>query len=797
MKPLFQRLAWSSLAFVISFFILGLIYIQFSFYPFGSRSILVMDMLQQNVAFFQSLRELWNGNHSLFFSLSKSIGGNYIGLFAFYISSPLSWIVLGFAREDIHLGIMVLMWVKTALSASTMFFYVKSVFPNMTFRAILIAVAYSLMSYNLVYSLSLMWLDGVLFLPLILLGVEKIISHQKWTMFTLCYGLLLLANYYTAYMVGIFAFIYLVTRIQSNQKSFLAWKQTLITFAIGTVVSFLLTAWYWLPVAIDLFSGKLETGTWMNGNVFHFDLWDLFTKFLPNQYDSIILGFPSIYVGWSIHLLALVYFFIPSISKQEKTSWAWVITIFVVSFWVVRIDDLWHGFVSPNWFPFRYAFLFSFVILFLAASTLSKLSWTIKPRFLSYLLVFLYGPILLDLANNGVSMLQGLSDQFGYMDHTVFESRFDETQDALKRIPESEALFRIEKDYELSKNDPMLFNYYGVSHYSSNYQAQVNQTMQRLGFAQAWYWNSYIGSTPVMDSLLGVRYVLTKSTYEEPYTLVDSMAAVKIYEHPFSLPLIFSSDSSIYNLGFQSYDPFIEQIAFIQHIHGSDLSPWMKLETQETNESSTLKTLTISPTQEGRIYFYVDSNTHGNGYISINNRYWGSYFGQMTSRIASFQASSNLEDMVIQVHNTSPEKMTVYDGFFYQLNIENLQLMTEEITMRSQSNIRYHQGQFEGTVTVAEGETIATSLPYMTGYRIFLNGKKASYRSYYNDTFLSIPVNEPGTYHLRIDYVSDGFDVGLGITLLSVSGLLSIAFYEWKFKRLQKLTLPRKKLKSS
>jgi uncharacterized membrane protein YfhO len=63
----------------------------------------------------------------------------------------------------------------------------------------------------------------------------------------------------------------------------------------------------------------------------------------------------------------------------------------------------------------------------------------------------------MDLSENGVSMLQGLQNQFGYMESSVFESRYQETEDALALIPTSDQIHRIEKDYEITKNDPLLF----------------------------------------------------------------------------------------------------------------------------------------------------------------------------------------------------------------------------------------------------------------------------------------------------------------------------------------------------
>ena len=66
------------------------------FYPFGDRSALIMDMRDQYVEFFASIRQALHGENSFFYSWSRSMGGNYIGLFAYYISSPLSIITLFF-----------------------------------------------------------------------------------------------------------------------------------------------------------------------------------------------------------------------------------------------------------------------------------------------------------------------------------------------------------------------------------------------------------------------------------------------------------------------------------------------------------------------------------------------------------------------------------------------------------------------------------------------------------------------------------------------------------------------------
>ena len=63
--------------------------------------------------------------------------------------------------------------------------------------------------------LSIMWLDGVIFLPLVLLGAEKILDGKRGICFIICYALLCMSNYYTGYMVGIFTGLYFLDHVDS------------------------------------------------------------------------------------------------------------------------------------------------------------------------------------------------------------------------------------------------------------------------------------------------------------------------------------------------------------------------------------------------------------------------------------------------------------------------------------------------------------------------------------------------------------------------------------------------------
>lgn len=64
------------------------------------------------------------------------------------------------------------------------------------------------MSYVIVYALNIMWLDGVIFLPLILLGLHRLQDKGSMLLLTIAYTLLFIAQFYIAYMVGIFSLLY-------------------------------------------------------------------------------------------------------------------------------------------------------------------------------------------------------------------------------------------------------------------------------------------------------------------------------------------------------------------------------------------------------------------------------------------------------------------------------------------------------------------------------------------------------------------------------------------------------------
>ena len=85
---------WSAFAFGIPFVVSVLICAAIGIYPFGENCILHVDMYHQYCPFFIELQEKLTSGSSLLYSWNLGLGSDFIGLFAYYLASPLNWLLI-------------------------------------------------------------------------------------------------------------------------------------------------------------------------------------------------------------------------------------------------------------------------------------------------------------------------------------------------------------------------------------------------------------------------------------------------------------------------------------------------------------------------------------------------------------------------------------------------------------------------------------------------------------------------------------------------------------------------------
>lgn len=257
--------------FLIPAVIMLVTYACYGMAPFGENSVLIMDMSNQYCEFYCGLKHMGSMG-DFFFSWSKALGGNYIGVFAYYLSSPLSIFTLLCPNAEMPICLLYLTCLKIGLCGLTFGILLnkrhrrKGCTQNRIY-IVLFSTCYAMMSYNIVYSLSLMWIDAVIWLPLIILGTENLVHEGRWGLLLFSFAGIFISTYYLSYMAGIFTCIYLLYAIGGKRD--LTKKgifKIFLKFAGSAVGAAALGAWLLVPTFFSLLQGKIGGENYQNNN---------------------------------------------------------------------------------------------------------------------------------------------------------------------------------------------------------------------------------------------------------------------------------------------------------------------------------------------------------------------------------------------------------------------------------------------------------------------------------------------------------------------------------------------------
>ncbi len=371
-------LTWS---FFLSAVIMLLIYVAMGVYPFGTSSVLVLDLNGQYVQFFAGLRAILKGDGSLLYSFSRSLGGEFLGIFAYYLASPFSWLVALFPEKNI-------------LEALLCMFVLKSGFSGLHFGAFLhytrrppkmitigLSVLYAISSYAVVMQHNTMWIDGMMLLPLLLLGVERLVRYKKPFLYTVTLALTLLSNYYIGYMMCIFTAIYFFYFFLAGKGSAINprnetnhFLKSFLRMGVFTVIGIGISALLLLPAYYSLTFGKTGFSQGNFSFTTKFDIIDFIAKMFPGAYDTVRPeGLPWVYSGTLSLILLPIYFLAQKIPVREKIASGALLLFLFLSMYINTLDILWHGGQAPNWLNYRYSFVYIFVVLLLSARALMAL----------------------------------------------------------------------------------------------------------------------------------------------------------------------------------------------------------------------------------------------------------------------------------------------------------------------------------------------------------------------------------------------------------------------------------------
>ena len=766
MRDSLRRAAVPALSFLIPAAVMLWTFAAMGMAPWGDKTILISDMSSQYVDFFCALK-----NGDVFFSWSKALGTAYIGVFSYYVSSPLSLLTLLVPNEAMPVGLLFLIVLKIALAGLSFSLYARRRFPIPGTAAVLGAVCYALMSYNAVYAICVMWLDAVIWLPLILLALERILAGQSAGPFIAALTVCFISTWYISYMVGIFCALYLCARlfVLRLPREKLVWA--LGRFFGGAACALGLTAWLWLPTFLAMFNGKFSGGNGDYPGLLLTAPPDLLLQLRAGRYNSIGYGAgPYIFCGTAAAVLAAAYFFQRRFPRREKLAHGAVLGLLAASMLFSPLDKAWHLFQRPNWFPFRYSFVVSFFLVYLAVQALPVALRRLRERAgrraeqaAAGLLICL---TVLELSVNTVSILSGLERQYGSDSYGAYRSGYaaNAALAAAAREDAGGGFFRMGATEDRGLNSPLAFGYAGLTHYSSLYNYDVNTLTRRLGFAQSWMWCAYYGSTPVTDALLGVRYVISPG--ELPYEAVARAGGYTLYENPDVLPIAFLSAGEDVPVLSAAATPFERQNELLSDLAGASAAAFIPVDGSVSDGAFTF-------TGTGRAV-YADLSASGLREVLVNGEHMMYLGTDETTCIRYLGTPAAGEVWTVSVQHSGG--WSVPEPFLWELDSpEPWESRWSAVAgaVRAVGKAEVLEVKQGGAVrldlTADSPRRLLTTIPAEDGWRAWVDGERAD-TVVWLDTFLSLDL-PAGTHQVELRYTAPGLMPGLALGLASAAGL--------------------------
>lgn len=571
------------LSFLLPLFVMMVIYATMGVYPFGNSTLLTVDLGQQYVDFFSYYRTtLLSDPSALFFSFTKSFGGEMLGLWAYYLMSPFNLIFLLFPQSQLPLAVTILILMKVSASGLTFAHLLISRFEGKGLLVPSFAVSYALMGYVIVNQLNVMWLDGLVFLPLIIMGLEKLLSGESGLYYSLFLAVMLLSNYYIGFMICVFLVFYYLfafsrqelvstNNLKAQLKHFFTQSARFIGYSLlgaGFAAVLLLPTFYSLLGSKASYANKLID--WR----FAYDPFEVVSKFYIGafNFDQMPSGHPNLFIGTVALTAYIYYFFHPGFSKKERFTSLALTALFFLAMNVQFLNKIWHAGQYPIWYPYRFSFTVCFFFLlngFRALRTYRPFPFSLaccllianaataiyvlkkdfeflepvqvlisavvsvlvlvllmlrdQPRkWLTYTLLFVVTAEM--TANAAIDLFR-----LGYVKQDEFSDYQTNLNTMLAdvRTPE-DTFYRIEKTFQRSKNDSFQANYAGINHFSSTFEKEIPALFGSLGFPDGNGFIVYSTGTLFTDALFGVKYFIQdKKLPETFYDLNDGVYRLK------------------------------------------------------------------------------------------------------------------------------------------------------------------------------------------------------------------------------------------------------------------------------
>lgn len=717
--------------------ILLVVFIISGYAPFGEKSLTMFDADIQYLDFFAYLKDVLAGKNDVAYTFSKTLGGDNIAVFSYYLASPFNLLVVFFSKADLVSFFDIVVLLKLTLAGILMAVFLQErfheqlcAFPKRKFFIPLLALGYSLSQYPLAQSNGIMWLDAVYLLPLVLLGVYKVIRERKSTLLTVTVALTILFNWYTGAIVCIFAVgwffaEYFLVRKKVSVRDFFG---TAIHFGVAMGLGVLISCILFLPTIGALSSGNravLETDRLYDFSFIENIFPGILVKYRPGAVSA--FGYVSLYCGILAAVGVIGCFFSSAIIRRKKVIFALILILTVLIFYWNPFVMLFSLLKNVDTYWYRYSFVGIFSLLFLAAQFYLrrvKVDWK-KPVYM--------GIATLAVGDAGLNayLIYKVYSVENVVSYREYASQAEKQEEVLKeyddgtyRISQTSNRGNNTNPYALTPNynEALAYDYWSISGYTSSPDDVQRDFLHRVGYHINGE-NMCITNASVLgaDSLLGVKYIWSAYPIKglEKVEELGEYNGKQAYKNPFVVPMAFIARGEGGSVNGQ-LNPFEYQNNLYSKIYGKEVELYRKLKFTTEDE----KYLISIPEGNFVTYANLEWNDFFDEEILVNGQYSQPYAKWLTPSV--FYVPTKTGDDIAELKLSEGDLAKVRDPQFYALDLDLLKLVTDSFQEKpNNSIIKNGYVEFELSSSSSE-QKLFTTIPIDKGWEITQNGERIS-----------------------------------------------------------------------
>lgn len=760
-------------AFLIPAIIISVAFVLLDIYPGGKYTPLILDLGSEHLPFFNHLNND-SGINSLFYQSFGGLGSGTLNSLQMY-TGPFVFVCALFNIRYIPYVIWGMIVFLIGLCGFTEYFYLKNGYPCLDgiYKPLFLSIFYSLMNCAVIYTIVPVWLWGIVFLPLVMYGIDNIIDNGRGGRFIAFLSLSILFNYLTAYIIILFSLIYFIYRVLTDEVSAKKFRSLFAKYFLGGVISVAVTAFSWMPVLCDLIVGKAEENRHPRLGIVRNPIYVIGCMVNPG-YDGLSrYSLPSVFCGFIPLIMVMVFFLNRNISVRKKIISISVVIVFTLSFSIGIFDIAWMFFAEPNGYPSRYSFAFSFFIILFAAEGLKSINRIILEN--HFFRVLLFAIIFMGCIIRSAYLIENIRDDVGpYSEYSEYIRVCDTMNKIISTLDIDNEFCRAVKNWRLTNNDGILFGYSDIDYFSSSYNSKFHDFMKAMGLNTQFHMLRSEGLTPVVASVFGVTNFIEYKTYlGDYYDYVGTIDSLDIYENRNAAPILFAIETEDPSFVTDySDDPFTNINNFIYDISGVE-------GVFDELDHSFVDGLATVYVGEGRdLWMFADAYGYSGGDIHGTNSDEIRYVYYDETPIKAF--SNYISSYCVSLGFGAGDYVSFsFDGdsyinniYFASMNVEKTNEALSIINNNAAYDFIEKRNGFSCEINVDTDKYILLTLPFDKGIKITDNGRALDIDCY-KGGLICFKLKQ-GNHRIEVGYVPEGLMIGIYISMFT---LFCIMFY--------------------